>query len=132
MGIVGEGVDLLRLVDKGANVDLYKQLGEWIDKVTALQAAVDELTSTNRQLEEKLRFKGEFQRFASRTYIDDDEEEVCSRCAEIDLRPVRLMDMNIDGKGRRATCPQCQVARGDLCAPISKRRAQELEARRQD
>ena len=131
MGIVSEGVDLLRLVDKGANADLYKQLGEWIDKVTALQTAADELTSTNRRLEEKLRFKGKFQRFAGRTYVDDDEEEVCSRCAEIDLRPVRVMDMNIDGTGKRATCPQCKTRRGDLSPPISKRRAQEIEANRQ-
>lgn len=129
MGIVSEGVDLLRLVDKGANADLYKQLGEWIEKVTALQTAVDELTSTNRQLEEKLRFKGKFQRFAGRTYLDDDEEEVCSRCAEIDLRPVRLMDMNIDGMGRRATCPHCKTSRGDMSPPILKQRAQETEAK---
>jgi hypothetical protein len=27
VGVIGEGVDLLKLVDEGVNADLYKQLG---------------------------------------------------------------------------------------------------------
>jgi hypothetical protein len=44
VGVIGEGVDLLKLVDKGVNADLYKQLGEWIDKVGNLQREVEELS----------------------------------------------------------------------------------------
>ena len=44
MGVIGEGVDLLKLVDEGVNADLYKQIGEWIDKVENLQREVEELS----------------------------------------------------------------------------------------
>jgi hypothetical protein len=46
VGVIGEGVDLVELVDKGVNADLYKQLGEWIDidKVGNLQREVEELS----------------------------------------------------------------------------------------
>ena len=54
MGVISEGVDLLKLVDKGVNADLYKQLGEWIDKVANLQKDVEELRAKNLQLGERL------------------------------------------------------------------------------
>jgi len=41
---ISEGVDLLNLLDKAKNADLYKKLGEWIEKVQSLQMAVDLLT----------------------------------------------------------------------------------------
>jgi hypothetical protein len=125
VSVIGEGVDLLRLVDKGVNAELYKQLGEWIDKVRSLQKDVDDLTATNLQLEERLRFKGNVQRIAGRTYVDGSDDEMCSRCAVVDFLAVPLLDMNIDGRGRRATCPQCKTARGDMAPPIPRRKAEE-------
>ena len=79
MGVVGDGVDLLRLVDKGAHADLYKQLGEWIDKVADLQKEKDELQSKNRRLEEQLVFKGSFRQTGTHSYVEGQEEEICSR-----------------------------------------------------
>ena len=128
-GTRGRGVDLLKLVDKGEHADLYKQLGEWIDKVLSLQKENDELRAKCVLFEQQLRFKGSFQRIGDHTYITEHDDEVCSRCADIDFRPVRLLDMAIDGRGRRATCPQCKAARG-VGPPISKQRAQESAARR--
>ena len=122
MGVIGEGVDLLKLVDKGVNADLYKQLGEWIDKVANLQKDVEELRAKNLQLEERLRFKGKIQKIDGHVYVDDDDDEICPRCAAVDLRPVPLLDMNIDGRGMRATCPQCKIAIGNFGGPIPKRR----------
>ncbi len=113
MGIIGEGIDLLKLVDKGRNADLYKQLGEWIDKVTELQKANELLSGENVKLREQLRFKGAVTRIAGRSYVDGDDEEICSRCAEVDHVPVHLLDMVIDDRGRRATCPHCKTPRGN-------------------
>jgi NAD-dependent dihydropyrimidine dehydrogenase PreA subunit len=131
VGVIGEGVDLLKLVDKGVNADLYKQLGEWIDKVGNLQREVEECRAKNLQLEERLRFKGKIQKIAGHTYVEGDDEEICVRCAAVDLRPVPLVDMDIDGRGRRATCPQCKTARG-VGPPIPKKRAEETARRLAD
>ena len=124
MGVVGEGVDLLRLVDKGINADLYKQLGEWIDKVKKLERDVDDLTAKNLQLEERLRFKGKIQKIAGHTYVEGEDEEICPRCAAVDLRAVPLLDMNLDGRGLKATCPQCKTAIGNIAPPLSREKAE--------
>ncbi|MGA3054815.1 MAG: hypothetical protein ABSD63_11455 [Candidatus Korobacteraceae bacterium] len=132
MGVIGEGVDLLKLVDKGMNADLYKQLGEWIDKVADQQKELEGLRAENARLKECLLFKGLFRRIASHTFVEGDEEEVCSRCAQVDFRPVYLLDMNIDGRGNRATCPYCKTARAGPAPPISRKKAEENARRRAD
>ncbi len=129
MSVIGDGFDLLKLVDKGVNAELYKQLGDWIDKVASLQKQVEALTAKNLQLEEQLRFKGAFQRIAGHTFADGDDEEICDRCAQVDFRPVRLMEMNIDGQGKRAACPQCRTARAGF-GPISRKQAERVRSNR--
>ncbi len=130
MGVIGEGLDLLKLVDKGANADLYKQLGEWIDRVRNLQERVDDLTAKNLQLEERLRFKGKVQKIAGHTYVEGDDEEMCPRCAR-DFLAVPLLDTDLDGRGRKATCPQCKTPRG-MGPPIPRKRAEETARKNAD
>ena len=132
MGVIGEGVDLLKLVDKGMNADLYRQLGEWIDKVTDLQKELEGLKVENANLKESLHFKGQFRRIDGHSFIEGDEEEVCSRCAQVDFRPIYLLDMNIDGRGNRATCPHCKTARAGLAPPMSRKKAEENARRMAD
>jgi hypothetical protein len=96
---------------------------------TALQQENRSLVNQVAQLQDQLRFKGTIQRIAERTYIDGDDDEICSRCAEVDFRAVHLLDMNIDGRGRRATCPQCKTARGDMAPPIPRARSEEIAQR---
>jgi hypothetical protein len=43
MSLFGDGLELLKLVDKGHNASLYSELGRWIDKVADLQRKNDEL-----------------------------------------------------------------------------------------
>jgi len=128
VGVMGEGLELLKLVDKGVNADLYKQLGEWIEKVRSLQKDVDDLTAKNLQLEERLRFKGKVQKIGGHTYVEGDDEEMCSRRVAVDFLAVPLLDMDIDGRGRKATCPQCKTARG-VGPPIPRKRAEETARR---
>ena len=132
MGVIGEGVDLLKLVDKGAHADLYKQLGEWIDKVGDLQKEDDGLHAKERATGEQIvsSFKGSFQRIGSHTYVEGDEEEKFV----LDARKLIFdqfisSSMNIDRQGRRATCPQCKTARA-TGSPVPRKRAQESAERR--
>jgi hypothetical protein len=112
LSLIGDGMDILKLVDKGVNADLYRQLGEWIDRVLDLQKQNDVLSTELNNLKEQLRFKGRFIRVGGHTFVDGDDEEVCSRCAQVDNRPVYVVDMLIDKLGRRAACPHCKAQTG--------------------
>lgn len=108
MSLIGEGMELLGLFDKAKNADLYKQLGDWIDKVRNLQIENDRLHGDLKEAKEQLRFKGVVGRINGHTFVEGDDEEICPRCAEIDLRPVHLMSLR--GKnGQFTSCPQCHL-----------------------
>jgi hypothetical protein len=110
MSLIGEGIEIMKLVDKARNVDLYKQLGEWIDKVVDLQKANDDITTERNQLREQIRFKAVLQRIKGHTFVEGDDEEICSRCAEVDSRPVHLMPRVKQKAGwPMAACPQCKT-----------------------
>jgi hypothetical protein len=85
MGLVSEGVDLLRLANKMQNVDLYKQLAEWIDKVTELQKENETLREERDKLSGQLRFKGDLERINGHVFVGGDGDEICPRCAESEL-----------------------------------------------
>ena len=107
MSLIGEGMEILGLINKAQNADLYKQIGEWIDKVVKLQAQVDGLTQENKDFKEQLRFKGIVERQNGLTFVQGDDEEVCPRCAEADHRAIHLMVLRIPPTGSRVGCPQC-------------------------
>ena len=79
MSLFGDGLELLKLVDKGHNAPLYLQLGEWIDKVATLQQKNDELVIENTTLRDQLRIKGAIERIGGHTFLQGDDEEICPR-----------------------------------------------------
>jgi hypothetical protein len=107
MSIIGDGLEILGLIDKAKNADVYRQLGDYIDKIREQQLENDRLQTEVRDLKEKLRFKGTIQRINGHVFVDDDEDEVCPRCAEIDRVPVHLMLLRIERGPTRLGCPQC-------------------------
>ena len=109
MSTIGEGMELLGLFDKAKNADLYKQLGDWIEKVRILQIENDRLLTEQKQLKEQLRFTGFVERIDGHTFVDGDDEEVCPRCAEVERRPVHLMQILTKQTGMRVTCPSCKL-----------------------
>jgi hypothetical protein len=98
------------------------------ERIEALQQENSSLAAENAVLHDKINVKDSVQRIHGRTYINGNDEEICSRCADVDFRAVRLLDMNIDGRGLKATCPHCKTARGNG-PPIPRKKAEE-KARR--
>jgi hypothetical protein len=110
MSLIGDGIEIMNLIDKAKNADLFKQLGEWIDKVLKLQGQVDELTTERNTLKEYLRFKAALERINGHTFVEGDDEELCPRCAEVDLRPVHLMPFDwVKPPFMKTVCPACQT-----------------------
>jgi hypothetical protein len=132
MSLIGDGIDLLKLVDKGRNADLYKQLGEWIDKVAELQKQNAALEAERAQLAEKLKFKGRLQRIAGHTFVDGDDEEICSRCAEVDQRAVHLTVIIVDSRGKIAACPQCKTPSKSWIIATRQKAEEQAKAKKAD
>jgi hypothetical protein len=103
-------LELLGLLDKARNADLYKQLGDWIDKVRILQVENDRLLTEQKELKEQLRFKGALERIDGHTFLQGDDEEICPSCAAVSNRPVHLEPMRTPSAPfQRATCPACKT-----------------------
>ena len=110
MGLVSEGVDLLKLANKVQNVDLYKQLAEWVDKVTELQKENETLREERDKLSGQLRFKGALERINGHVFVEDDDDEICPRCAESELVPIHLLPHHSKhAPFQKAWCPKCQT-----------------------
>jgi phage FluMu protein Com len=110
VSLIGDGLELLGLIDKARNADLYKQLGDWIDKVRILQIENDRLLTEQKELKEQLRFKGVLERINGHVFAQGDDEELCPRCAESDHKPVHLLRLsNKLPPYLKATCPQCKL-----------------------
>lgn len=97
-------------------------------KLDALQSEINTLAADNFQMKEKLRIKERIHRFNGHTYIDGDDAEMCANCLAVESLPVPLQDMNLDGTGRKATCPHCRMPRGNG-PPIPRKRAEETDRR---
>ena len=91
MSLIGEGMEILSLINKAQNAELYKQIGEWIDKVEKLQLRVDQLSDENKVLKEEVRFKGILERINGHTFLQGDYDEICPGCAEANLKKIHLI-----------------------------------------
>lgn len=99
-----------------------------VNEISALQQQNSSLSADIARLREELTFKGKIHRINGHTYVDGDDAEMCSRCAAVEFLAVPLQDMNLDGRGRRATCPQCKMPRGNG-PPIPRKRSEEIARR---
>jgi hypothetical protein len=110
MSLIGDGLELMGLLDKARNAELYKQLGDWIDKVRVLQLENDRLLTEQRELKEQLRFKGIVERIKGHMFVQGDNEEICPRCAEVNNRPIHLVPMHSKhAPFQKAFCPECRT-----------------------
>ena len=110
MSLIGEGMELMQLLDKAKNQELYKQLGEWIDKVEKMKVQVDQLSDENKTLKEQIRFKGVVERVNGHTFVQGEDDEICPRCAEVEIKPVHLIAHHVPRMpGQTAFCPGCKT-----------------------
>jgi hypothetical protein len=109
MGIIGDGLEILKLVNMGANAELYGKMAKFVEETQELKAKVEALEEANRDLNEQLRFKGSIVRVQGNVYVDGDDEPICSRCADVDHRPVHITHHRDMKMGTLAMCPQCKV-----------------------
>jgi len=112
MGMISEGLEVMKLANVAANADLYEKLAKYVEKAQELQAKVESLEGLNKELQERLRFKGKIVRVWQCTYVDGDEEPICQRCAEVDGIPVHFIESKVGNLGDRFFCPQCKTKSG--------------------
>ena len=93
--------------------------------VASLKRENDTLNNENASLREQLRFRAAITRINGHTYIDGDDAEMCANCLAVRSVAVPLQDMNLDRQGRKATCPNCKMPRGNG-PPIPRQRAEEV------
>ena len=111
MGLITEGLDVLKLVNKAQNFELYEQIAKWIDKVAELQKQNEELTAERNRLRDEIVFKGVLERIEGHTFVQGDDEEICPRCAEVESILVHLQAMSSKTMpGVKSTCPNCKTA----------------------
>ena len=108
MGIIGDGIEIMKLANMGANADVHEKLGKFVEKAQELQAKIETLEEANKQLNERLRFNGTVVRVGGHVYVDGDDEPICSRCADVDNRPVHLTSHRDSKMGQIVMCPQCK------------------------
>ena len=109
MTVFGDGVQLLKLADMGVNTELYRKLGEWIEKVGELQGENDALHEEVKELRRQLAFKGTVVRVHGHSFVDGDDDQICSHCAEVENKAVHLIAAHLDKIGTRAMCPHCKA-----------------------
>ena len=117
MSLFGDGLELLKLVDKGRNSPLYLELGKWIDKVGELQKENATLNEENARFREQIRFRGLMERIRGHVFVEGDDEERCPRCAEADLKLIHLVPIHSKhAPYQKAACPSCKIG----LLPISR------------
>jgi len=129
MGAISDGLELLEVMRKSLSAAQYKEIGDLITEVRHVQKERDALAGRVLDLSEQLRFKGRVEYIAGHTFVEGRDEEICSRCADVDNRPVRLLDMNTNGRGMKATCPECKTAIGVISRPITRKQAEQMANR---
>lgn len=108
MSVIGDGVEILKLVNKGANADLYEKLGKFIELANDLQARVEELKETNRALTEKLRLKDGLYRIRDVLFMQGDPYPLCTKCYEVEKKLIHLR-LPGDRSYGVPRCPHCNV-----------------------
>jgi hypothetical protein len=129
MGVLNDGLELLEVMRKGLSAAQDKEIGDLITEIRHVQTERDSLAVRVLDLSEQLRFKGRVEYIAGATFVEGFDQEICPRCADVEHKPVRLQDMTVDGRGMKATCPQCKTAIGNR-SPITRQQAEKSAAKR--
>ena len=114
-----------QLADETPRTRAISNISSDAPKMAALQQDNTALVAENAQLREQLRLRETIKRINQHTYIDGDDAEMCARCLAAQSLAIPLQDMNLDGRGMKATCPQCKMPRGNG-PPIPKSRSEQI------
>ena len=49
MGMIGDGLELMKLANMGANADVHEKLGKFVEKAQELQTKVEALEEANKE-----------------------------------------------------------------------------------
>jgi hypothetical protein len=61
-------------------------------------------------LKEQLKFKGTLERINGHVFVQGDDDEICSGCAESDLKPIHLIPHHsTHAPYQKAWCPKCKT-----------------------
>lgn len=106
MGFITDGLEIVKLLNMGANAEVHEKLGKYIEHASELQAKVEQLEEANRELTERLRIKGSLYHVHGVLFIQDDPYPLCSKCYEVSkvLVHLRLPTEDYETSGR---CPNC-------------------------
>jgi hypothetical protein len=127
MSLIGDGLELLGLLDKARNAELYKQLGDYVDKVRSLQIENDHLLEKVHEYERQLKFNGEVERINGHMFVKGDDDEICPRCAEGNAKPIHLVSQHSKRPPyQRAWCPECKTEFNHNC-PYSRATATQVQ-----
>jgi hypothetical protein len=108
VSVISDGFEVAKLINKGMNVEAYEKMGKFIDEIQDLYAQREMLQEENKELKRQLEFGGKFVRISRCTYVEGDNEPVCSRCAEVDRKPVHLTQQMTPKMGPQYVCPECK------------------------
>jgi hypothetical protein len=108
MGVIGDGLELMKLANVATNADLYEKLGKYVEKAQILQAQVELLQEENKALQEQIRIRGSLVRLRGLTYLDGDDDPICGRCAEVRSLIVHLHKPPL----KSVCCPECNMLYG--------------------
>lgn len=116
MGILQDSVQVVKLAMTLANPEL-------LERVTALNVQVLELSSTNLELQErafglekelqqayeKLRLIGEVERRDDFIYLKGETAPSCPRCFDVDRKIVHIVETREPKIGIHPVCPECKT-----------------------
>lgn len=106
MGLYDGLKDAAKVLQEAGKIEQYKEILAAQQKMMEMQETISELKSTNLDLEEKLKIKGDLKFRNNAYWIDGDNEPFCSRCWEADKKPIHL---HPDGNPAYYKCPNCNA-----------------------
>jgi hypothetical protein len=117
MGILQDSLQVMRIAARLANPEL-------LERVTALNEQVVELSSKNVELQErafgidrelqqayeKLRLIGEVERRDDFIYLKGETAPSCPRCFDVDRKIVHIIETRHPKIGIHPLCPECETS----------------------
>jgi hypothetical protein len=102
--------DVLSIVDKAANHDLYIKLVDLTDRIVALSDENNQLKDEKKSLSDLLKLRAEVMYEHPFCFVGEDSVPHCSRCWEADQITVHLYGPHhLKGSpGTGMSCPKCK------------------------